>query len=428
MKKILIILYKFPPSNDVGAFRPIKFIKHLNQFGWHPIILAPSNGVYFSYDFDLEKSIQNKCRIYRTPMFFPYKKSDAFIASKINRVKHLLWRIWNRLAIPDGAISWLPFAIPAGITISQKYKIDLVFVSGPPFSTFIMASYIKRKTKKKLILDYRDPWTINPFDRSWPIRRWFEKQFEKFVLRSADAVICSTNEIREFQIEGLNIKNANHKFYTITNSFEESDDKVINAHTSKKFVVIHAGNLYRNRNPEVLFRGMSMAASQNETFARNTKFIFYGVFDSKRWIKLGERLGIRSMLSFKSRIPQSQLFPLLQQASVLLLINSYGPGHHIFIPAKFFDYLKAHRPILCLSEQGALTQVINQTESGVVVNPRSPAEIARELLNLFDQIHVRKAPFIIDKNKIAEYESFQTTKSLADICNKVISGGHTHMN
>ncbi|MHC4256672.1 MAG: glycosyltransferase, partial [Planctomycetota bacterium] len=85
-------------------------------------------------------------------------------------------------------------------------------------------------------------------------------------------------------------------------------------------------------------------------------------------------------------------------------------------------------PILCLSEQGALTQVINQTESGVVVNPRSPAEIARELLNLFDQIHVRKAPFIIDKNKIAEYESFQTTKSLADICNKVISGGHTHMN
>jgi glycosyltransferase involved in cell wall biosynthesis len=428
MKKILIILYKFPPSNDVGAFRPIKFIKHMNHFGWHPVILAPSNGVYLSYDFDLEKSIQDKCTIYRTPMFFPNKKTDAFISSKVNRVKHLFWRIWNRLAIPDGAISWLPFAIPAGIAIAQKYKIELVFVSGPPFSTFIMASYIKRKIKKKLILDYRDPWSINPFDRSWPIRRWFEKQFEKFVLRSADAVICSTNEIREFQIEGLNIKNTYHKFFTVTNSFEESDHKVINAHTSERFVVIHAGNLYRNRNPEVLFRSLSMAASHNETFSRNAKFIFYGVFDSKRWNKLGEHLGIRSMLSFKSRIPQSQLFPLLQQASVLLLINSYGPGHHIFIPAKFFDYLKARRPILCLSEQGALTQVINQTESGVVVNPRNPAEIARELLNLYDQIHVRKEPFFIDKNKIAEYESFQTTKYLADICNKVISGGHTHMN
>ena len=135
-------------------------------------------------------------------------------------------------------------------------------------------------------------------------------------------------------------------------------------------------------------------------------------------------LGISSMVNFKSRIPQSQLLPSMQQASVLLLINVCGPGHHVFIPAKFFDYLKAGRPILCLSESGALTQVINKTDSGVVVDPKNPVKVAQELLNLYDRIHLKKVPFSIDKTKIVEYESFQTTKYLADICNDVVSGYH----
>ena len=140
-----------------------------------------------------------------------------------------------------------------------------------------------------------------------------------------------------------------------------------------------------------------------------------------------KNLGINSIVSFNPRIPQSQIFPQLKQASALLLINSYVPGHHIFIPAKFFDYLNAGRPIICLSKIGALSEIMSKTQSGVIVDPKNPVQIALEILKMYDQIHVKKAPFIIDKNKIAEYESFQTTKYLADICNKVISGGHFHM-
>ena len=421
-----MILYKFPPSNDVGAFRPIRFIKHLNQFGWHPIILAPSNGVYLSYDFELEKSIDDKCTIYRIPMYFPIKESDAVKYSKPKSLKNFIWRIWNKFAFPDGIIAWLLPAIRAGIKIAQKNKVDLIFVSGPPFSTFIGARYIKRKIKKKLIVDFRDSWAFNPFERNSLIRRWFDKQFEKFVLRSADAVIFATDELRLYEIEGLKISQTDHNFYTVTNCFERTEEKKEIGDMGKNFVVIYAGNLYGNRNPEVLFRGISRANSLNPSFAADAKFIFYGIFHSKKLDKMCKSLGINSIVSFKPRIPQSQLFPKLEQASALLLINSYGPGHQIFIPAKFFDYLKAGRPIICLSERVALTQIINKTQSGVIIDPRNPHKVARGILNMYDQIHVRKAPLSIDENRITEYESYQTTKYLADICNKVISGGHTH--
>jgi glycosyltransferase involved in cell wall biosynthesis len=425
MKKILLVLYKFPPSNDVGAFRPVKFINHLNQLGWNPIILAPSNGVYHSYDTGLEKTVADKCKIYRIPMFFPFKKSDILKSSNIKPIKHLLWRFWNRLAFPDGAIAWLFAAIWAGMKISQKQNIDLIFASGPPFSTFLGASYIKRKLKKKMIVDFRDSWTFNPFRSVSFIRRWFDEQLEKFVFRSADAIVFATDELRRFEIERLKSSKACHKCYTVTNSFERGNEQKLSHCFNKHFVVIHAGNLFHTRNPEVLFRGLSLAASLSSSFATHARFIFYGVFDSSKFEKICKNLGINSIVSFKPRIPQKQLFPLLKQASALLLINTHVPGHQIFIPAKFFDYLNAGRPIICLSKIGALSQIMSKTQSGVIVDPKNPVQIAREILKMYDQIYVIKSSFLIDQKNIAEYESLQTTKLLVDICNKVVSGCHT---
>jgi hypothetical protein len=429
MKKILMILYKFPPSNDVGAFRPIKFINHLNKFGWNPIVLAPSNGVYFSNDPDLENSIENKCKIFRVPMFFPFKKLDLLKPTKFQAVKHLLWRIWNRLALPDGVIAWIFSAIPAGIEIARMKNIDIIFASGQPFSSFIIASVISRITGKRLILDYRDTWTLNPFYKGSLYRSDFERQLEKYVLRSASAAIFTSDEYRKHQTESFGILNSRCEYYTITNSFEGTTAEINNFQPQNDFIVIHAGNLYGSpdpevisRDPKVFFLGLSIAASLNKKFAATSKFIFYGVFNSKKLEKICSVLGISSMVSFKARIPQSQLLPAMRQASVLLLINFCGPGHHVFIPAKFFDYLKVGRPILCLSESGALTQIINKTDSGVVVDPKNPVKVARELLHLYDQIHLRKTPFFVDQKKIVEYESYQTTKYLADICDKVISG------
>ena len=379
-----MILYKFPPSNDVGAFRPIKFINHLNKFGWQPIVLAPSNGIYFSYDLDLENSIDNKCDIVRVPMFFPFRKSSRLKSSKFQTMKYFLWRIWNRLALPDGVISWLFSAIPAGIKIARMKNIDIIFASGQPFSSFIIASVISKICGKGLILDYRDTWTLNPFYKGSPYRRKFEQQLEKYVLRSASAAIFTSDEYRKHQTESFGILNSRCKYYTITNSFEGAKAEMTNFQPQNDFIVIHAGNLYGSpdpdvisRDPRVFFRGLSIAATLNKKFAATAKFRFYGVFNSKKLDKICRDLKVNSMVSFKARIPQAQLLPAMCQASVLLLINFCGPGDHVFIPAKFFDYLKAGRPILCLSESGALAQIISETESGVVVDPKNLKIIPR---------------------------------------------------
>ena len=48
MRKFLFITPYFPPQSQVGALRPLKFVRHLPQQGWLPVVLAdlwPTDGM-----------------------------------------------------------------------------------------------------------------------------------------------------------------------------------------------------------------------------------------------------------------------------------------------------------------------------------------------------------------------------------------------
>ena len=44
MKKVLVIVYYWPPSGGAGVQRWLKFVKYLPQFGWQPTVITTTNG------------------------------------------------------------------------------------------------------------------------------------------------------------------------------------------------------------------------------------------------------------------------------------------------------------------------------------------------------------------------------------------------
>ena len=40
MKKVLIIAYSFPPITNMGSHRILRFVRHLREFDWEPIVLT----------------------------------------------------------------------------------------------------------------------------------------------------------------------------------------------------------------------------------------------------------------------------------------------------------------------------------------------------------------------------------------------------
>ncbi|MEW6380235.1 MAG: hypothetical protein AB1611_11605 [bacterium] len=432
MKKLLMVLYQFPPCNDVGSYRPVKFIKNLETFGWYPIVLTPRNGVYFSYDSKAENAVRKKCTVYRSSFLLPFNFLRELPMEKSQKLHKLLWRVWNRIALPDGAASWIPSATLEGLRLVEKEGVEVVFASGQPFSTFIIACLIKRLSQNrdlKLILDYRDPWILNPFYKGSKIRRECERRLEEAVLRQADAVVAVSDEALDFQYHGFKNSIGRDKLHVITNSFEGNSLKHqadiqtdTQADTQReKFVIVHAGNFYGTRNPEIFLKGLSLAATRNKNFAHRVKVYFYGNYDHQGVQKIIHELQITSLVNLCPRIPQNELVQRLLEADLLLLINSYGPGHDIFIPAKFFDYLKIRKPILCLAEDGALKRAVQKTHAGTTVDPRDHNQAARTLEELYNRISVQKIPYTLSEDNIREYESYFTTGKLAALCDRLLT-------
>ena len=40
MKRVLVIAYFFPPINNMGSQRILRFVRHLREFGWEPVVLT----------------------------------------------------------------------------------------------------------------------------------------------------------------------------------------------------------------------------------------------------------------------------------------------------------------------------------------------------------------------------------------------------
>ena len=87
------------------------------------------------------------------------------------------------LTYPDFAAPWIIPATIRGIQLVRKHEVDIIFSTGMPWSSLIIGYFIKLFTKKKLIVDFRDPWVNNPFFEKVPLTDFLDSKFESLVVK-----------------------------------------------------------------------------------------------------------------------------------------------------------------------------------------------------------------------------------------------------
>src|SRR5439155_14037326 len=50
MKSVLMIAYSFPPEGHAGAYRPLRFIRHLGSMGWRGSVISAGGTQFERYD------------------------------------------------------------------------------------------------------------------------------------------------------------------------------------------------------------------------------------------------------------------------------------------------------------------------------------------------------------------------------------------
>ncbi len=427
MKKVLLITYYWPPAGGAGVQRVLKFAKYLPQFGWMPVVLTVPNPDAPVEDPTLEQDIPKECKVYKIKAWEPfnlYKKftgkketekipADILVKNDKSVRENLAKWVRANLFIPDAKIGWYPKAVKQGLNIIRDEKIDLIFASAPPPTTTLIGKSLARKTDKKFIVDFRDPWLeivyYQNIHRS-KITTFIDSRLEKKVLKSADSVVTISDDIARL----LESKVHNIQCEVIPNGFDESDFHETNSKRNDKFTIAYTGSMSDDRIPFPLLDALSKFKSEGITDLRLT---FAGRFTSKFYDYI-EKLNITNFFDIKPFVPHSESTKILQNSDTLLLVIDDVPNNKGFLTGKIFEYLGTKKPIFAIGPvDGDANKILIESDSGKMVDYKDYDGAYKLLKEYYLNWKEDKITFTFRSDK---YSRRKNAEQLAKIMDKLI--------
>ncbi len=397
-RKVLFVVYNFPPAAGAATQRVLKFLKYLNKFGYQTYVLTVDKVDYPDLDFSLVEKIPTDTKVIKTKYWTPFgiyrkitgRKSNEKIPVAFIKDNHtsLAERVsvFLRLNVflPDAKIGWLPFAVSVGKKLIRNEQIDVVISSGPPHTTHLIARSLKRKTGIKWIADFRDPWTdIDYYSgmKRTKLAQWIDSKLEKSVLKSADFVVAAS----EGYLNIIKNKGVNNKYEVLTNGFDPDDFQNIEQKEQSKFLITYTGNMPLTRNPEKLWLALDELVRENKEFADNFEFHFAGVMDDEI------RQKIKGMSFYKNFIDHGYLshYKVLElnfnSHLLIMIVNRVATSNEI-LPGKIFEYIASGNFILVIGpENGNSARLVNYVKQGTAIDYEEKSRMKELILDLFNK-------------------------------------------
>jgi glycosyltransferase involved in cell wall biosynthesis len=412
MKKALLVAYHFPPLGGGGVFRTLKFTKYLSEFGYQPYVLTVKNPMYDTKDLTLRGEIPCEAKVYRTFSF----------EHRIMRAPRLLNINLKWFYMPDENIGWLPFGVSIGAKLVKKENIDVIYATSPIWTSLLIGFFLKKTTKKPLVIDFRDPWTDSSFIR-YPTRfhKWFEEKMEKAVMAQADYVTVAFDSIKNNLIKKYPFVKS--KIATITNGFDPEDFENLKIHKpTGKFTITHAGSIYGLLTAKPFLIALKELVGEKKEFREKLEAVFVGNYGREAPL-LVKKYGLEENVRFVEYVPHKRgLEFMVNSQALLLLITVEGSKGEGMLPGKLFEYLAARKPIIAVAPQNGLAaNIIKSVNAGTVVSPRNVQGIKKAVAHFYDEWTEGKLSASMKRENIARYDRRVLTHKLAQIFEKVTS-------
>lgn len=381
-RRALIVTYYFPPLGGGGVQRMAKLVKFATGMGWQfTVITADEPGDIIARDPLLVKEIPQSAKIIRVPFsLLPNVKSrsSAFM-NKSNFWKRYLSAF---LYLPDSRKKWLDSAWKP---IEQELRqgiYDVVLVSIPPYSLSFLVPRIQEQFQLPVILDMRDPWSLNPYKiYPTPLHRYLDERLERRAISQVKFGIHAYRRALDFYRQKIpNFDQA--QWQVIPNGFDPDDFKELSKEAlsagKETFDIAFSGTIYSHINhPTPLFKAMAAFKAANPVQGAKVRFVFTG----KAHInlkKLAAKFGLEKQIILHGYLPHKESLRVLNKADALCFVLDDRCKRSAFtVGGKVYEYLALKKPILALvPEEGEAADVIRQTASGVVISPQKIKEIS----------------------------------------------------
>ncbi len=422
MRKVLVIMYYWPPAGGPGVQRWLKFVKYLRDFNIEPVIYIPKNPNYPIEDASLVDQIPEGIKTYSRPIKEPYGLASFFSSHKTKRIssgiiqtknqslleKVMLW-VRGNFFIPDARKNWVKPSIAFLSQVIESEDINTIITTGPPHSLHLIGLGLKKKYQLKWLADFRDPWTSIGYHKKLRLTKSSKEkhqQLERQVLNEADTIVVTSSTTKKEFVE-LTSK----PIEVITNGYDIEVNEA--SELDKKFTISHIGSLLTGRNPSNLWMVLSQLIQENATFREAFELHLIGVVSEDVLDNIYGH-GLQQHVHMIDYLPHEEAIKRQRKSQVLLMVEINSAETAGIIPGKVFEYLAAKRPILGIGPKGwDAGAIINECHAGYVCDYAERAQLKDMILSWFFAYN-EKALQISSQN-MEKYSRRTLTRKLSEI-------------
>ena len=409
VKRVLMIAYHYPPlRGGSGIQRTLAFTQYLPQSDWQPLVLSVSANAYVDKD-----PVNN----------IPQNGIHRSFALDASRHLAIRGRYPSWLAQPDRWVSWWLTAVPAGLRMIRRYKPDVIWSSYPIATAHLIAMTLHRLTGIPWIADQRDPMVDTdypPDQRRRRIHAWIEQQA---IQRSA-MVVCTTPGAVDDLVKRFPQVN-DGKIQLIENGYDEARfatatiGAALPTSAGAPFRLLHSGVIYPSeRDPSQLFSALASLLAEGDISPASFRLVLRASGHDEYLLRLLLRYpGVEQLIELAPSLPYPAALAEMLGADGLLLLQASNCNGQI--PAKLYEYLRAQRPLIALTDpNGDTAGALRSAGINTIGRLDSATDIATTLMRFLQLCRDRQAP-LAPASVIASHSRAARTRTLAALLDRV---------
>ena len=411
VKRVLMIAFHYPPMRgSSGIQRTLKFSQYLPEFDWEPIVLTAHPRAYASTSNHQIREISDRLPVYR--------------AFALDTSRHLsfMGRYPSLFALPDRWVSWLIGAVPMGLHLIRKYRPHVIWSTYPVATAHLIGLSLSRITGLPWVADLRDPMTDVNYPPDPFTRRMYQWIEEKTITHCTRAVLTTPGSINDYETRFSQVPAS--RFCLIENGYDEENFVAAEAgirsglSNGGKFVLVHSGIIYPSeRDPVAFFEALAALLEKKLISPLNLKVILRATAHDEYLLPLINQYGIGDIVSLAPPVPYQDALSEMLSADGLLILQAANCNNQI--PAKLYEYLRARRPILALTDPiGSTAVALRNAGIDTIARLDSMNDIMQELLRFLALANRDEAP-IAPMEKVLACSRKSLTRDLANLLNSV---------
>lgn len=414
-RRILLICYHAPPSNEVGARRWAGMARCLHDAGWGLDIIAADPSSLQRKNAAGLADLPSGTRIFGVPFILPVL--DQFVDSLV-RARHRLRARWHRPATTNGPVvehailkpvveqsrarrwlesfhewrkfvgegGWARDAAVVGRRIFEPNLHQWVVSCGPPHMAHEGGRILASWTGLPLIADFRDPWRFYSSETLSPTFTHLATKYESRAVAASTLTLTNTDGLRALMGRAY----PDNRVLTITNGVDE--DPIPPSRPEKKFIIGHPGTIYLGRDPEPLFRAVGGLVKQLELDPEDIGLEFMGFHNAQviaRLQSLAATYDVEAFLSVRAGLPRPQALEFMARCAMFAVLQQ---GSALAIPAKLFECVRFPAWMLVLCGLSDATALLLEGTGADVLDPSDAPGIEAALTKRYLEFRTSGRP------------------------------------